>query len=58
MRTVFVAGAAAAIVFVLLNRAIWLLNRPSDFAVACGYFLLLAIFSLAVGFVSRLWRRL
>jgi hypothetical protein len=58
MRTVFVAGAAAAIVFVLLNRAIWLLNRPSDLAVAAGYILLLALFSLAVGFVTRLWRRL
>jgi hypothetical protein len=58
MRTVFIAGAAAAIVFVLLNRAIWLLNRPSDFDVTCGYFLLLALISLALGFVTRLWRRL
>jgi len=58
MRTVFFAGAAAAFVFLALNRAIVLLNRPSDLAVAGGYVLLLALFVLAAGLISRLWRRL
>jgi hypothetical protein len=58
MRKVLFAGAAAALVFVVVNRAITLLNQPSDLAVAAGYFLLLALVALAVGIVPRIWRRL
>jgi hypothetical protein len=57
MRNVFFAGAAAAVVFVVVNRAISLLNEPSDLAVTAGYFLLLALVALGAGVVSRLWRR-
>jgi hypothetical protein len=58
MRNVLFAGAAAAVVYVVVNRAIVLLNQPSDLAVAAGYFLLLALVALAAGVASRLWRRL
>lgn len=57
MRKVFLAGAALAFVFVAVNRAIVLLNEPSDLAVAAGYFVLLALVSGAVGVWSRLRRR-
>jgi hypothetical protein len=58
MRTVFLAGAALAIVFVVANRAIALLNQPSDLAVASGYFVLVALFAALAGTASWLWRRL
>ncbi len=45
MRKVFFAGAAMAVVFVVANRAIKLLDQPSDLAVAGGYFLLLTLVS-------------
>ncbi len=57
MRKVFLAGAALACVFVVVDRAIVLLNEPSDLAVAGGYFVLLALVSIAVGVFSRLRRR-
>lgn len=47
MRRVFFAGAAVAVVFVVANRAIVLLNEPNDQAVAAGYFLLLGLVALA-----------
>ena len=58
MRNVFFAGAAAAIVFVIANRALTLLNEPSNLSVTAGYFLLLALVAGATDLVSRLWRRL
>ena len=58
MRNVFLAGAALAVVFVAVNRAIDLLNVPNDWAVAAGYFLLLALVSVASGLMYRYWRRL
>lgn len=58
MRKVFFAGAAVAVVFVVANRAITLLNKTSDLSVAAGYFLLLALVSVASGLASWLWRRL
>jgi hypothetical protein len=57
MRSVFFAGAAAAVVFVVLNRAIALLNEPSDLAVGAGYLLLLALLAMAVEAASRIWRK-
>lgn len=57
MRIILFAGAAAAVVYLLLNRAIALLNEPSDLAVGAGYFLLLALVALAAEAASRAWRR-
>lgn len=57
MRNVFFAGAAAAVVFVLVNRAIVMLNEPSDLGVAAGYFLLLAVVGGLTEAVVLLWRR-
>ena len=58
MRKGLFAGAAAALVYVTVNRAITWLNQPSDLEVAAGYFLLLALVALLVGVTPRLWRRL
>jgi hypothetical protein len=58
MRNVFLAGAALAIVVVVANRAIALLNQPSDLAVAGGYFLLLVLVSALAGLAQWLWRRI
>ena len=58
MRKVFFAGAAVAVVFAVLNRAIALLNQRSDLAVAAGYYLLVGLVAAVVGVVPRLWRRL
>ena len=58
MRNVFFAGAAAAVVFVVVNRAMVLLDEPNDWSVAAGYFLLLVLVGSATALVSRLWRRL
>jgi hypothetical protein len=57
MRRVFLAGAAAAVVFVIANRALTLLNGPSNLSVTAGYFLWLGLVAVATDFVSRLWRR-
>jgi hypothetical protein len=43
MRNIVFAGSAAALVYVVVNSAIRLLNRPSNWSVAAGYFLLLAL---------------
>jgi len=58
MRKVLFAGAAAVVVYQLVNRAISLLNTPSDMAVAAGYFLLVALVALGVGYGPRMWRGL
>jgi hypothetical protein len=58
MRNVFLAGATLAIVFVVANRAIALLNQPSDLAVAGGYFLVLVLVSALAGLAQWLWRRI
>jgi hypothetical protein len=55
MRKVFLAGATLAAVFVVVDRAMVLLNKPDDLAVAAGYFMLLALVSAAVG--VGLWLR-
>ena len=57
MRNVFLAGAAAAIVFFVANRALTLMNEPSNLSVTAGYFLLLALVAVTTDLVSRLWRR-
>jgi hypothetical protein len=58
MRNVFLAGAALAIVCLVANRAIALLNQPSDLAVAGGYFLFVVLVSALAGVASWLWRRI
>lgn len=57
MRTVFIAGVAIAVVWLLASKAIRLLNQPSDWAVAGGYLLLLALVASGVGIGSWLTRR-
>ena len=57
MRKVFLAGAAVAVVYVVADRVIRLLNEPSDLSVAAGYFLLVALVSAATGAVAWLGRR-
>jgi hypothetical protein len=57
MRSVLIAGAAAAVVCVAVNRALALLNQPSDLAVAGGYFLLVAVAAAIAGAAARLGRR-
>lgn len=57
MRNVFLAGAAAAIVFFVANRALSLLNQPSNLSVTAGYFLMLSLVAVATDLLSRLWRR-
>ena len=58
MRNVFLAGIGAAVVYIVVNRAIVLLNQPSDLAVAGGYFLMLTLLAALGGAASWLWRRL
>jgi hypothetical protein len=58
MRNVFLAGAGLAVVYLVVNRAILLLNQPSDVAVAAGYVVLLVLVSVLAGLASWLWRRL
>ena len=58
MRNVFLVGAAAAVVYWVVNRALLLLNRPSNLSVTAGYLLLVALVALAAGLISRVWRRL
>jgi len=57
MRKLLIAGLAAAVAFVIANRALVLLNQRSNAAVAAGYLLLLGLVAVATGVVSRLWRR-
>ena len=57
MRNVFLPGAAAAIVFLIANRALALLNEPSNLSVTAGYFLLLGLVAVATDLISRLGRR-
>ena len=57
MRTVLFAGGAMAIVFVVANFAIHLLDQPSDVAVACGYALFVALAAAGVGCILWLLRR-
>jgi hypothetical protein len=58
MRRVFLAGATGAVVYVVADRAIRLLNEPSDLSVAAGYFLLVALASVSTGAAGWVWRRL
>lgn len=58
MRKLFFAGLGLAFVYVVLNLAIKLLNRPNDWSVWAGYFVLLALVSALSGVLYRLWRRL
>jgi hypothetical protein len=57
MRKVFLAGTTLAFVFVVVDRAIALLNEPNDLAVGAGYFVLLALVSVVTGVWSWLRRR-
>lgn len=57
MRTVLLAGTAAAVVWLVAGYAIKLLNQPSDRSVAAGYFLLVGLVAAAVGVGSRLTKR-
>ena len=57
MRKVFLAGTTLAFVFVVVDHAIALLNKPNDLAVGSGYFVLLALVSVATGVWSWLRRR-
>lgn len=58
MRKVFLAGAAAAVVYWIANRALILLNEPSNSSVTAGYLLLVGLVAVATELTSRLWRRL
>ena len=58
MRNVFFAGMALAVVFVVANFAIKLLNMPNDWSVMAGYLLLLALVSALCDALYRMWRRL
>jgi hypothetical protein len=58
MRSVFLAGTGVAVAYIVVNRAIVLLNQPSDLAVAGGYFLMLTLLAALLGAASWLWRRL
>jgi hypothetical protein len=58
MRIVFFACVALAVVFLLANLAIRLLDVPNDWSVMAGYFLLLALVSVLCGGLYRIWRRL
>jgi MYXO-CTERM domain-containing protein len=53
MWKLFAAGIALALAVMIANYAVHLLNRSSDAAVATGYVILLALFSLGGGFVAR-----
>jgi hypothetical protein len=57
MRNVLFAGAAAALVFVLVNRAFVLMNEPNDLLVAAGLFLLLTVVGGLTEAAMLLWRR-
>jgi hypothetical protein len=58
MRNVFLAGAALAIVCLVANVAIVLLNRPNDLAVTAGYFVLVALVAALAALATWVWRRL
>ena len=57
MLKVLFAGTIVFVVFVVVNRALWLLNQPSDWRVAAGYFLLVALVAVLGGFLSRMVSR-
>jgi hypothetical protein len=57
MRNIVFAGSAAALVYVVVNGAIVLLNRPSNWSVAAGYFLLLALVAGTTEAALWLWKR-
>lgn len=57
MRNIVFAGSAAALVYVVVNGAIGLLNRPSNWSVAAGYFLLLALVAVTTEAALWLWKR-
>ena len=54
MGRIFVFGIVLALAVMIADYALHLLNRPSDSAVAAGYLILLALVSLAAGFIARL----
>jgi hypothetical protein len=56
MRNVLV-GAATAVVYWIANRALILLNEPSNLSVTAGYLLLLRLVALATDLIARLSRR-
>jgi hypothetical protein len=58
MRRVFFAGLILAVVFLLVNFAIRLLDVPNDWSVMAGYFLLLALVAVLSGVMHRIGRRL
>jgi hypothetical protein len=58
MRAVCFAGVALAVVFLVANFAIELLNVPNDWSVMAGYLLLLVLVSALCGAMYRMWRRL
>ncbi len=53
MWRIFAFGIVLALAVMTANFALHLLNRPSDSAVAAGYLILLALASLAAGFIVR-----
>jgi len=57
MWTTLKAGVMLAAVMVVLTFALHLLNQPRDTAVAAGYFIVLALVTLAVGGAGYLMRR-
>ncbi len=57
MRNIVFAGSAAALVYVVVNSAIGLLNRSSNLSVAAGYFLLLALVAGTTEAALWLWKR-
>ena len=58
MRYVFVAGIAAGVVCLVVNRAFAMLNEANDVAVAAGYLILVALVSAVAGAGAWWWRRL
>jgi hypothetical protein len=56
MWKLFAVGIALALAATIADFAVHLLNRPSDVAIAGGYVILLALFSLSAGAIAR-WRR-
>ena len=57
MRIVLIAGAALAVAFLVVSRALALLNEPSDLSVTAGYFLLVTLAAAATGLASWFGRR-
>lgn len=53
MWRLFAAGMVIAVAVVIVDFAVHLLNRPSDFDVAAGYLILLALFSAGASLIAR-----